>query len=145
MKKFFDEFKHFALKGNMFDMAVGIIIGGAFTGVVNALTDNFINPLLQFITGAAKYSTQELLGFLSSFVSAFLNFIIMAFVLFCLLKVINKIMTIGRKNEEKAAPPTKKCPFCMSEIDSAATRCPHCTSILNSPDNNTEEIKEKTV
>lgn len=103
MKKFIEEFKQFALKGNMFDMAVGIIIGGAFTGVVNALTDNFINPLLQFITGAARYTTQELLGFLSSFVSAFLNFIIMAFVLFCLLKVINKVMTIGKKKEAAEA------------------------------------------
>lgn len=130
MKKFIEEFKQFALKGNMFDMAVGIIIGSAFTGVVNALTDNFINPLLQFITGAARYTTQELLGFLSSFVSAFLNFIIMAFVLFCLLKVINKVMTIGKKKEAAEAPSAKKCPYCMSDIDINATRCPHCTSIL---------------
>lgn len=130
MKKFIEEFKQFALKGNMFDMAVGIIIGGAFTGVVNALTDNFINPLLQFITGAARYTTQELLGFLSSFVSAFLNFIIMAFVLFCLLKVINKVMTIGKKKEAAETPSAKKCPYCMSDIDINATRCPHCTSIL---------------
>lgn len=144
MKKFFEEFKHFALKGNMFDMAVGIIIGGAFTGVVNSLTDNFINPLLQFITGAAKYSTQELLGFLSSFLSAFLNFIIMAFVLFCLLKVINRIMSIGKKNEEKAAPATKKCPYCLSEIDAAATRCPHCTSMLESTEV-TEEVAKETL
>ena len=142
MKKFFDEFKHFALKGNMFDMAVGIIIGGAFTSVVNALTDNFINPLLQFITGAAKYSTQELLGFLSSFLSAFFNFIIMAFVLFCLLKVINKIMTIGKKNEEKETPATKKCPYCMTEINAEATRCPHCTSILETEEKVKESVEE---
>ena len=141
MKKFFEEFKQFALKGNMFDMAVGIIIGGAFTGVVNSLTDNFINPLLKFLTGAATYSTQELFGYLSSFLSAFLNFIIMAFVLFCLLKVINKIMTLGRKNEKDETPTTKKCPYCMSEIDINAKRCPHCTSVLetaeNAGDNNT--------
>lgn len=141
MKKFFEEFKQFALKGNMFDMAVGIIIGGAFTGVVNSLTDNFINPLLKFLTGAATYSTQELLSYLSSFLSAFLNFIIMAFVLFCLLKVINKIMTLGQKNEKDETPTTKKCPYCMSEIDINAKRCPHCTSVLetaeNAGDNNT--------
>lgn len=119
----------------MFDMAVGIIIGGAFTGVVNSLTDNFINPLLKFLTGAASYSTQELLGYLSSFLSAFLNFIIMAFVLFCLLKVINKIMTLGRKNEKDETPTTKKCPYCMSEIDINAKRCPHCTSVLETEDN----------
>ena len=135
MKKFFEEFKRFALKGNMFDMAVGIIIGGAFTGVVNSLTDNFINPLLKFLTGAATYSTHELLGYLSSFLSAFLNFIIMAFVLFCLLKVINKIMTLGRKNEKDETPTTKKCPYCMSEIDINAKRCPHCTSVLETEDN----------
>lgn len=135
MKKFFEEFKQFALKGNMFDMAVGIIIGGAFTGVVNSLTDNFINPLLKFLTGAATYSTQELLGYLSSFLSAFLNFIIMAFVLFCLLKVINKIMTLGRKNEKDETPTTKKCQYCMSEIDINAKRCPHCTSVLETEDN----------
>lgn len=135
MKKFFEEFKQFALKGNMFDMAVGIIIGGAFTGVVNSLTDNFINPLLKFLTGAATYSTQELLGYFSSFLSAFLNFIIMAFVLFCLLKVINKIMTLGRKNEKDETPTTKKCPYCMSEIDINAKRCPHCTSVLETEDN----------
>lgn len=130
MKKFFEEFKQFAIKGNMFDMAVGIIIGSAFTAVVNSLTDNLINPLLKFITGASTYTSQELLGFFSSFISAFLNFIIMAFVLFCLLKFINRIMTIGKKKEDDNTPLTKKCPFCMSDIDINATRCPHCTSIL---------------
>lgn len=130
MKKFFEEFKQFAIKGNMFDMAVGIIIGSAFTAVVNSLTDNLINPLLKFITGASTYTSQELLGFFSSFISAFLNFIIMAFVLFCLLKFINRIMTIGKKKDEGNTPLTKKCPFCMSDIDINATRCPHCTSIL---------------
>lgn len=130
MKKFFEEFKQFAIKGNMFDMAVGIIIGSAFTAVVNSLTDNLINPLLKFITGASTYTTQELLGFFSSFISAFLNFIIMAFVLFCLLKFINRIMTIGKKKDEDNTPITKKCPYCMSDIDINATRCPHCTSIL---------------
>ena len=74
MKKFFEEFKQFALKGNMFDMAVGIIIGGAFTGVVNSLTDNFINPLLKFLTGAASYSTQELLGYSFLFFIRFFEF-----------------------------------------------------------------------
>ena len=130
MKKFFEEFKQFAIKGNMFDMAVGIIIGSAFTAVVNSLTDNLINPLLKFITGASTYTTQELLGFFSSFISAFLNFIIMAFVLFCLLKFINRIMTIGKKKENDNTPLTKKCPYCMNDININATRCPHCTSIL---------------
>lgn len=133
MKKFIQEFKEFALKGNMMDMAIGIIIGGAFTAVVTSLTDNFIKPLLNFLTGAAKYTGADIAGFASSFISAFVNFIIMAFILFCLLKIMNKITEIGHHNEEKtpSAPTTKKCPYCCSEIDIKATRCPHCTSVLN--------------
>ncbi len=131
MKKFIQEFKEFALKGNMMDMAIGIIIGGAFTSVVTSLTDNFIKPLLNFITGAAVYTGADIAGFASSFISAFVNFIIMAFVLFCLLKVMNKITDLGhRKDEKPAAPTTKICPHCCSEIDIKATRCPHCTSML---------------
>lgn len=101
MKKFIQEFKEFALKGNMMDMAIGIIIGGAFTAVVTSLTDNFIKPLLNFLTGAAKYTGADIAGFASSFISAFVNFIIMAFILFCLLKIMNKITEIGHHNEEK--------------------------------------------
>lgn len=131
MKKFFEEFKKFALKGNMFDMAVGIIIGGAFTSVVNALTDNIIKPILNFITGAAKYTWQDIGGFFSAFISSFVNFIIMAFVLFCLMKFFNKLMSLGKKkDEEEKKKETKKCPYCYSEIHIDATRCPHCTSVI---------------
>ena len=131
MKKFIEEFKTFALRGNMMDMAVGILIGGAFSGIVTSLTDNFITPILKFVTGAERYNLQDVAGFASSFVSALVNFFIMALVLFCLLKVINKLMKLGRKKEEAAAPVTKKCPYCMSEIAIEATRCPHCTSELH--------------
>lgn len=131
MKKFYEEFKKFALKGNMFDMAVGIIIGGAFTSVVNALTDNIIRPILNFITGAAKYTWQDIGGFFSAFISSFVNFIIMAFVLFCLMKFFNKLMSLGKKkDEEEERKETKKCPYCYSEIHIDATRCPHCTSVI---------------
>ena len=130
MKKFIEEFKTFALRGNMMDMAVGILSGGAFSGIVTSLTDNFITPILKFVTGAERYNLQDVAGFASSFVSALVNFFIMALVLFCLLKVINKLMKLGRKKEETAAPVTKKCPYCMSEIAIEATRCPHCTSEL---------------
>lgn len=130
MKKFIEEFKAFALKGNVLDMAIGVIIGGAFTGIVTSLTDNFINPILNVLTGAATYSWSDVAGFGSAFVSTVLNFIITAFILFCLLKAINKMMTIGKKPEAPAEPTTKVCPFCMSEISIKATRCPHCTSIL---------------
>lgn len=128
MKKFIHEFKTFALKGNMVDMAVGIVIGTAFSGIVTSFTDNFINPILNVVTGGAHYNWQDVSGFLSAFLSALINFLIMAFVLFCIVKAVNKLSSIGPKKESK--PTSKKCPYCMSEIDINATRCPHCTSIL---------------
>ena len=128
--KFMEEFKKFALRGNVMDMAVGVIIGGAFSGIVTSLTDNFINPILKELTGAASYTRQDVGGFASSFLSAVVNFIIMAFILFCLMRGINKLLTIGKKPEAPAAPTTKKCPYCKTEIDIEATRCPHCTSQL---------------
>ena len=128
--KFMEEFKKFALRGNVMDMAVGVIIGGAFSGIVTSLTENFINPILTELTGAASYTWQDVGGFASSFLSAVVNFIIMAFILFCLMRGINKLLTIGKKPEAPAAPTTKKCPYCKTEIDIEATRCPHCTSQL---------------
>ena len=128
--KFMEEFKKFALRGNVMDMAVGVIIGGAFSGIVTSLTENFINPILNELTGTASYTWQDVGGFASSFLSAVVNFIIMAFILFCLMRGINKLLTIGKKPEAPAAPPTKKCPYCKTEIDIEATRCPHCTSQL---------------
>lgn len=133
IKSFIEEFKAFALRGNMMDMAVGIIIGGAFTGIVTSLTDNFINPILNFVTGAETYTLQNVAGFASSFVSELVNFFIMAFVLFLLLKGMNKLVALGKKPEAPAAPTTKVCPFCQSEIAINATRCPHCTSELTEP------------
>lgn len=135
MKKFIEEFKAFALRGNMMDMAIGVLIGGAFTGIVTSLTENFITPVintvLRVVGGEALYTATEWYGFASNFVSAIFNFFITALVLFLLLKAMNKLMELGKKkDEEPAAPTTKKCPYCMSEIDIAATRCPHCTSLL---------------
>ena len=135
MKKFFEEFKKFALRGNVLDMAVGVIIGGAFTGIVTALTTNFINPLLSVImTGTPGVDANGVAWTFGAAVAAFLttvvNFIITALVLFCLIRGMNKLMTIGKKPEEPAAPTTKKCPFCKSDIAIEATRCPHCTSQL---------------
>ena len=140
MKKFIEEFKAFALRGNMMDMAVGVLIGGAFSGIVTSLTDNFINPILNFVTGGKTYTLQDVAGFASSFVSSLFHFFIMALVLFCLLKAVNKLMDLGRKKEEPAAPTTKVCPFCKSEIAIEATRCPHCTSQLE-----TEEAENQAV
>lgn len=140
MKKFIEEFKAFALRGNMMDMAIGVLIGGAFTGIVTSLTENFITPVittvLSLIGGAPLYTAAEWYGFASNFVSAIFNFFITALVLFLLLKAMNQLMELGKKkDEEPAAPTTKKCPYCLSEIPVEATRCPHCTSQL-------EESKE---
>ena len=130
MKKFIQEFKTFALRGNMMDMAVGVIIGSSFSGIVTSLTDNFINPILNLVTGGQTYTLQDVAGFASAFLSSLVNFLIMAFVLFCLLKGINKLITLGHKKEEVPAVTVKKCPYCKTEIAIDATRCPHCTSEL---------------
>lgn len=129
MKKFIQEFKAFALRGNVMDMAIGVIIGGAFSGIVTSLTENFINPIINFVTGQATYTAADIGQFATNFGSAVVNFIILAFILFCLIKTMNKLMSIGHK-EAPAAPTTKTCPFCKSEIAIEATRCPHCTSVL---------------
>lgn len=130
MKKFMNEFKQFAVRGNMLDMAIGVIIGGAFTGIVTSLTDNFINPILNLVTGGQVYTLKDVAGFASAFISSVVNFLVMAFVLFCLLKTMNKLMSIGKK-EEAVEPTTKICPFCKSEVHIDASRCPNCTSQLD--------------
>ena len=123
MKKFLEEFKAFALKGNVLDMAIGVIIGAAFGNIVSALTDNFINPLIACITGGAKKDENGVMQLVGgkfsingidfnygAFLSAVLNFLIIAFILFCLLKAVNKAMSLGKKKEEeeKSAEPPKE-------------------------------------
>ena len=134
MKKFFEEFKKFAIRGNVLDMAIGIIIGGAFTAIVTALTDSFIRPLLNIIlTWSWGSLSFALIGScFANFLSAVVNFVLTAFILFLLVKAIAAMSSIGKKKEEAPAPAptTKKCPFCKSEIALDATRCPHCTSTL---------------
>ena len=129
MKKFIEEFKTFALRGNVMDMAIGVIIGGAFSGIVTSLTDNFINPILNVLTGHASYTWNDVAGFGSAFLSSVVNFLIMAFILFCLVKGINKLMNIVKKKEPEVKK-TKICPYCQSEIPMKAVRCAHCTSEL---------------
>ena len=102
MKKFMEEFKAFALGGNVMDMAVGVLIGGAFTGIVTSLTDNFINPILNVITGGQTYTLQDVAGFASTFISSLFNFLITALVLFFLLKGVNTLMSVGRKEDVPA-------------------------------------------
>lgn len=133
MKKFLQEFKEFALKGNVMDLAIGVIIGGAFSSIVTSLTENIINPVINCIGGAEVQGKIHLIGDnyidYGAFLTAIINFIIMAFIIFLMMKTVNKLMAIGQKREE-AAPVTKICPFCKSEISIEATRCPHCTSQL---------------
>lgn len=135
MKKFLKEFKEFAMKGNVIDMAIGIVIGGAFTAIVTALVDNILTPLLGLITGGTDFSS---LSFgvgdaqftYGALISAIINFVLIALVLFLIVKAMNKAREARKKEEEEAAPTTKECPFCKSEIHIDATRCPHCTSEL---------------
>lgn len=132
MKKFFKEFKEFIAKGNVLDLAVGVIIGGAFSSIVTSLTDNIINPLINCIGGAEIQGKIHLIGEnyidYGAFISAVINFIIMAFIIFCIVKAVNKAMSIGKKEEPAAEPTTKICPYCKSEIPIDAVKCCHCTS-----------------
>ncbi|MBR3173802.1 MAG: large conductance mechanosensitive channel protein MscL [Eubacterium sp.] len=119
------EFKEFALKGNMMDLAVGVIIGGAFKDVVTSLVDNVIMPFVAMFTGKLNFDKWVIPGTAikyGTFISAVINFIIMAFIIFLMIKAMNKLR---RKDEEVT---TKVCPHCKSEIDIEATKCPHCTS-----------------
>ena len=137
MKKFFKEFKEFISKGNVMDMAVGIIIGGAFTAIVTSLVEGIISPILGLF-GGLNFSEMSvtLLGDVTlnygSFLTAIINFLIMALVIFALIKALNSASKRMKKTEEElpAEPTTKVCPFCKSEIAIDAVRCPHCTSVL---------------
>lgn len=148
------EFKDFIMRGNVMDLAVGVIIGSAFSAIVTALTNSFIQPLINLIGGAEIQGTIPLgnsgqaLNY-GAFLTAVINFLIVAFVLFLMVKTMN---TLEKKSKEKlekmaaripgksgakgeaqeaeAEPETKLCPFCYTEISYKATRCPHCTSIL---------------
>lgn len=133
---FLGEFKTFALKGNVMSMAVGVIIGGAFSGLVTSFTNNIITPILncfgkmdgEVANLAVKINGQTLQ--FGAFIADVINFIIMAFIVFLLVKGMNSLASIGAKKEEEAAPTTKECPYCKSQIAKDAIRCPHCTSEL---------------
>ena len=119
MKKFADEFKSFILRGNVMDMAVGVIIGGAFATIVTALTDDFINPLIDGIGGAEVAGKLKIYGnqYINwgHFLTAVINFVIMAFVLFLILKFVNKLTSI-KKKEVKEAPKAKTETDYLEEI-----------------------------
>lgn len=135
---FVGEFKKFIMRGNVMDMAVGVIVGGAFTSIVTSLNEDILTPILGIFGGTDFSSLKFTMGSgenapvlsYGNFLTAIINFLITALVIFCLIKVINSIGDKFKKKEEPAAPTTKKCPFCKSEISIEATRCPHCTSQL---------------
>jgi large conductance mechanosensitive channel len=136
--KFINEFKEFALRGNVLDLAVGVLIGGAFQNIVASFTKNIISPILGCF-GEVNFSEFSLkIGNLNitygAFITDIINFIIMAFVVFLIVKFMNKLANIGNKNKQeeiKEEKTTKICPYCLGEISVKATRCMHCTSELN--------------
>ena len=139
-KGFIEEFKKFIMRGNVMDMAVGVIVGGAFTSIVTSLNQDILTPILG-IFGGTDFSYLKLtLGSganapvlnYGNVITPGINFLTTALVIFVLIKAMNVIGERFKKKEEEApaAPTTKKCPYCRSEIAIEATRCPHCTSML---------------
>ena len=151
MKNFISEFKTFIMRGIVMNLAVGVIIGGAFQAIVNSLVNDIVSPVISLITKGVNFADKFIIltaddvsfatvdaakeaGYATlnygAFITATINFFIMAIVIFCLVKAINKLMDIGKKKEEEVeeAPTTKACPFCKSEISIDAVKCPHCTS-----------------
>ena len=154
------EFKEFALKGNIMDMAIGVIIGGAFQKIVTSLVNDIIMPSVAIVTGKVDFTDLVFtIGNSSikygSFITTIVDFLIIAFSIFIAIKTINKLNNKTKENLEKIAentkrlkkskkkdieekveedivaePTTKECPFCYSEINYKATKCPHCTSVL---------------
>jgi large conductance mechanosensitive channel len=133
VKKLFDEFREFAFKGNVMDLAVGVLIGAAFQGVISSLTNNILSPIIGLFT-RRNFDMLELNVFgvdirYGAFVTSVVNFLIMAFVIFLLVKVMT-LAGMRRVAATEQKPPSRRCPYCIGEIDEAATRCPHCTSVL---------------
>lgn len=150
MKGFLKEFKEFAMRGNVIDLAVGVIIGGAFQKIVTSVVNDLVMPLIGLITKGSDFASKFLaldggtyatieeaqaagaaILTYGNFIAVTIDFIIMAFVIFLLVKGLNKLTSLGKKKEEVAeesAPTTKVCPFCKSEIAIDATKCAHCTS-----------------
>lgn len=136
MKKFLKEFKDFALRGNVMDLAVGVIVGAAFQGIVNSLVGDVISPLIGLVANQdLSYLVWTIAGVeirYGAFITAVINFLIMVFVIFLLVKGMNKLSEFGKKKQDAPTKPTTKvCPYCKSEINIEAVRCPHCTSELS--------------
>lgn len=136
IKNFFNEFKTFAMRGNVMDMAVGIIIGAAFGKIVTSLVEDVIMPPIGWALGKVDFSdlalelTEGVNIKYGAFINTVISFIIVAFAVFILIKAVNTLQAKMVKEEAAAAPSVKKCPYCCKEVALEATRCPFCTSEL---------------
>ena len=154
MKEFIKEFKEFAFKGNMMDLAVGMIIGAAFTALVNSVVSNLFMPLISLFTGGIDFSnlylplsegskdafmngadiaTARAAGAVlpyGTFITDLIQFLILAFVVFLMVRALAKMMKNAKEEEAAEAPTTKECPFCKTDIHIDAVKCPNCTSDL---------------
>lgn len=165
------EFKEFALKGNIMDMAIGVVIGGAFQKIVNSLVNDIIMPAISILTGKVDFSDMVLtIGNTSikygNFITTIVDFLIIAFSIFFVVKYLNKLNKIKelgedvaikfdkkgkikkykeakKKEEEAKEPETKICPYCLSEIKYHAIRCPHCTAKLDIKEEKDETIEKE--
>lgn len=138
MSGFLKDFKDFVAKGNVLDMAVGVIIGGAFSAIVGSLVKDILTPILSAITGSVKFEDIKVtLGSwenaptlnVGSFIDAVINFLMIALVIFIIIRQVQRISNRFKK-EEAEDTSMKTCPYCLSTIPAEATRCPHCTSAL---------------
>lgn len=134
MKKILNEFKEFISKGNVIDLAVGMIIGSAFTAIVSSLVSDIFTPILGFLIPDGGFAAFNDIGpgfNFGNFINAIITFFITALCLFIVVKTINAFRNIKKKEEKLAEPTTKICPYCMSEINIKAVKCPCCTSDLD--------------
>ena len=167
-RSFFAEFKKFAMRGNVIDMAVGIIIGAAFGKIVDSMVKDVIMPPIGLLLGSVDFSNlffvlKDVPGHegayaslaqatnagattlnLGNFLNAIISFTIVAFAVFILIKGINKVQTKLDTKEAGSAPTTKKCPFCDSDVPIKAVRCPHCTSELPKEDEKADEAEDSS-
>ena len=133
MKKFFNEFRQFALKGNVINLAVGVLIGASFQGIVTSFTNHILSPVIGIFANQNFDALEvEVFGatiMYGAFITSIANFLIVAFLVFLLVRFMNRLSCICAK-PAKETPPARKCPFCVTEIADEATRCPSCTSVL---------------
>ena len=146
MKKLLQEFKEFALRGNVMDLAVGVIIGAAFQAIINSLVNDVISPLIGLFANTDLTYLSVMVGDVEirygAFLTAVINFIIMAVIIFLMVKGMNALAGLGKKKEPEK-PAVKMCPYCRSKVAAEATRCPYCTSMLEVKKEDKKEEKKQ--